>query len=628
MPDGDDAWVARRTMQVATTTPPLIGQESTASDEPLETGLSHLGPTSYYVMAGPYALGGWSPVGIVIGASLVVGGAMVAVAWLATRVAGDRGTLAAGLVLAGLTARLGQEWLVRPTSSVLAVMPLFAALVGLWAFLRRDRAGFVVAIAFGSFAIQTSLVVLPLAGVVVGASLVVAIARFVRAREAPWAGRSWILLVLVAVTWIPPLIDQVTREPGNLADFVNYLYADAANAAREGKRTAALGLGPASATIIDAITNPLGVGDRGLDGAGVWLLQLDQLGLAAPVAFATAVVLAVWWTVRRKRAALATLFAVAAGASVASVLSFSRRPTETLFNSTYFVLWIQAVAALWWLGIALAGVDWAFVVVKRRGARSPSSGVWRPVLVTVPVLVVTAGVVVAAALPRIPRTEADRVRELSSQVRAVLPVDGTYEVEGKGLVAWVSTSKGIGTDLIAHGYDMRFTEWGGMVDEQLRQAEPGMDQIFVVAQENDQIVEVDRSDPSLLGAFRDREAQILVWFIPGGRYAGLCEQIASARANYRTGPLVVDGRVEDPSRLAELLGSVNLDEMARDDGDDVYLQAVEYLREVRRSALPALQQLPRGTPIDELGLEPAVLASIVTILDVHAEQCQVGPGET
>lgn len=633
VPDGDDAWVARRTMQVVSSSPPLIGQESTASDEPTESGLSHLGPASYYVMAGPYALAGWSPIGITIGASLVVAGAILAAVWLASRVAGDRGTLAAGIVIAALAIRLGQEWLVRPTSSVLAVMPLFAAIVGLWAYLRRDRMGFVVAIAFGSFAIQTSLVVLPLASVVVLAALTVAAVRLGRSREVPWVGWSWIVLVLVAVSWIPPLIDQFTRSPGNLADLLQYLYSDTSGASRRGKVTEALGFGPALATVIDAVTNPWGLGGRQLRGGGVWLLEPGQLGMVAPGIFAAALAASLWWAVRRQRTVILVLLGVALGTTAAAVLAFSRRPTATLFNSTYFVLWIQAVAATWWLAIVLCGVDAAVVAARRRQARAPRRAKGRKEAGIRPVLVYRAGlgliavlVVIAAAQP-IPRDESDRVRTLSEQVRANLP-DGTYEVEGKGLVAWVSTAKGLGTDLLAHGYDVRFTEWGGMVDEQARQAEPGMAQIFVVAQEGGQITDIDTSDPSLLATYQGDGIQIQVWYVPGGDYANLCESIAIARSSYVPGPLIDGDVVVAPDRVADLLGGVDLDQLARDAGDRAHLDAVALLQAQRGPALAALEAVEPGSPVADLQIDPAVLAAIGTVFATYQRECLVAPSAT
>ena len=61
LPDGDDASIARRTQQVFTTDPPLIGHESTADVPVQDQTPNHPGPIGYYVMAIPYAVSGWSP---------------------------------------------------------------------------------------------------------------------------------------------------------------------------------------------------------------------------------------------------------------------------------------------------------------------------------------------------------------------------------------------------------------------------------------------------------------------------------------------------------------------------------------------------------------------------------------
>lgn len=630
VPDGDDAWVARRTMQVVSTQPPLIGQESTASDMPLDAGLSHLGPASYYIMAVPYALTGWSPVGLSIGAGLIVGAASIAIIVLAQRNAGDRGTVAAGIVVAGLAARLGQEWFVRPTSSALAVVPLAACLVGLWAYLRRDRMGLLVTLVFGSFAMQTSLVVLPLAASVILAALVVVVVRRVRTGSFPVAGWGWLVVGAVGATWIPPLIDQFTRSPGNLADFFDYLYSDASGRERTGKVTSALGAGPALATVVDAIANPLGLGGRRIQGQGIWVVTQDQLGLIAPAAFGALVALSVWWAASRRRISALVLFALAAATTVAAIAFFSRRPAATLFNPLYFVLWIQAVAVAWWLAIVLCGVD--AMSVAARSIRTPGLTpperrarlAVRQRSVFTGCLVVMAGLVGLGSFQPIPRAEAARVRTLSAQLRDVLPA-GTYEVEGKGLVAWVSTAKGIGTDLIAHGYDMRFTEFGGMVDERQRRATRGGDQIFVVAREGGDIAPADRGDLSLIAEFQDDEAQILVFFVPGGDYASLCEQISIVRSSPISGVVDGDGTIMDPSGLARLLGSFKLDQLADDVGDERYLAAVEQLRATREDSLFALESTEPGTPGDDLFVAPETIEAIVTIFGTYGERCQVAP---
>lgn len=627
VPDGDDAWVARRTMQVVSTSPPLIGQESTASDEPTESGLNHPGPVSYYVMAVPYALSGWSPVGLIIGAGFIVAVSMAAAVAMGHVVLGTRGVLGVGFALALLSVRLGQEWLVRPTSSALVVLPLGAGMLGLWAYLRGNRSGFFVALGLGTFAMQTSLVVLPMSGSLVAATVIAAIVFWVRERRKPMAGWEWLFAGAIFLVWIPPLIDQFTRHPGNLADLIHYLYSDASGNKRTGKVTEALGLGPSAATVLDGISNPFGWGGRRISGAAVWLVTPDKLGLVGPLLFAAFVAATVAYAWIRRRKAILALLGVAAVATALAIFSFARRPTETLFNSTYFVLWIQAVGLAWWSAIGIAAADAAVAWARDRRGRPPAGTKaaarqhkrLRTVQWSGVAVIVVLAAVASTASPSNTEVEAARVRALSAQVRQNLPPSaGAFEVEGKGFVAWLSTGKGLGTDLIAHGYDARFTEWGGMVDEQLRQAEPRMPQVFVIAQEQGAMTEVPE-DPAVLGSYRDDEVQLIALWVPGGDYANLCEQGTGLRAS--TDGLVLDETVAASAEgLSEVLAQISLTSIGKDRNPEVRAAAKDLAQ--RRDGVIA--QLQSGE-LDLGAIEPEVIEDVKVLLQGYFEHCLVAP---
>lgn len=627
VPDGDDAWVARRTMQVVSTSPPLVGQESTASDEPTESGLNHPGPISYYIMAVPYAVSGWSPIGLIIGAGLIVGGSMVLAVAMGWSVMHERGALGVGVALALISVRLGQEWLVRPTSSALVAVPLGAGLLGLWAYLRGSRAGFFVALGLGTFAMQTSLVVLPLAGGLVAATLIAAVLTWRQTGRGPVSGWWWLFVGGVVVVWIPPLIDQFTRQPGNLGDLFHYLWSDASGNKRTGKVTEALGLGPAAATVVDGIANPFGFNDRRIRGASVWLMTPGTLGLVAPMVFAALAAATAWWAVVRARVGLKALLGVAVGATVFAVFAFARRPTTTLFNSTYFVLWIQAVALLWWSAIAIAAVDAGLYRARDRrgtppeGSKAAARLRGRQLVVERSALAVTAVLALYACWGPVPDQEARRVRALSSEVRTNLP-SGTYEVEGKGFVAWLSTAKGLGADLIAHGYDIRFTEWGGMVDEQARRADPLTPQVFVVARERGTFVEVP-DDPSVLGSYEDEEVQLIAIYVPGGAFANLCEQVAGFRAG-ANGGLMTGGDL-GVDAISALLGQVDLAEIATDQ-DPAVSAAARDLESQRSALLEQLAGIQDGS-LDGSTLDLGIAADVQTLIDAYGTHCAVAPPE-
>ena len=531
-----------------------------------------------------------------------------------------------GAALALISVRLGQEWLVRPTSSALVAIPLGAGLLGFWAYLRGSRSGFFVAVGLGVFAMQTSLVVLPMSGALVAATLVLAVVKWIRTRELPMAGWSWLFLGAFVLVWIPPLIDQFTRDPGNLADLLHYLWSDASGNERTGKVTEALGLGPSAATVIDGIANPFGFDDRQITGSSVWLVTPETLGLVAPFAFFVLAAAASAWTIVRRRRALGALLAVAAGATVLAIVAFARRPAETLFNPTYFVLWIQGVGLLWWSAIGIAAVDAAYYWVRdRRGDPPPGTKAAarlhrRQLVVQRSAVAVIAVIVAVAVMGSVPETEATRVRSLSNQVREALP-PGTYEVEGKGFVAWLSTSKGLGADLIAHGYDIRFTEWGGMVDEAQRRAGPRMPQIFVVAREGGSIADFP-DDPTVLATFQDEEVQLIALYVPGGDFANLCEQVTGFRAGIN-GQTIDASVLADSTSIRQVLDTANLTKIA-EDRDPAVRAAAKRLDEQKDVLVAQLESLNAGST-DVSGLDPEMILDLQVLLDAYLDNCAIGP---
>jgi hypothetical protein len=258
------------------------------------------------------------------------------------------------------------------------------------------------------------------------------------------------------------------------------------------------------------------------------------------------------------------------------------------------------VGLLWWSAIGIAAVDAGFQWARDRrgdppaGTKAAARQRHRRLRVQRVALVVTALLAVYAASGTVPDREAKRVTALSAQVREKL-APGTYEVEGKGFVAWLSTSKGLGTDLIAHGYDIRFTEWGGMVDEQQRRAGPGTPQVFVIAREGGAISDVS-DDPTVLGSYQDDQVQLIAVYVPGGDYANLCEQVTAYR-----------------------VGAINLDEIAKD-RDPAVRAAAEDLAG-RRGLLTALSE---GT-LEEAALDPALVADVQVLVRAYGDHCAVAP---
>lgn len=615
VPEGDDAWVGRRTMQVFSTDPPLIGQESTADDTMSDQGLSHPGPLAYYVMAVPYAVSGWSPVGLVLGAALIVALGAAAAVVAGWRAAGARGLVAAGIAVVLLELRLGPEWLVRPTSSVSVALPLLAALLGLWAYLRGDRLALAITVVAATYCLQTSLVVLPLASSILLAALGVALWRRRARGEAAWTRAGVAVGAAVALVWLLPVLDQLLGV-GNLAGLGHYLLAAAGLAEREGTTAGALGLGPAVATFIAFALSMPRLDGRTFEGPAVWLVRLDQLALAQVALGAAAVGLAVAWCRRQRRAELGTLLVVAAAAAVISVIAFSRRPTDSLVTQTYFVVWVQAVAATLWAALALAALEAGSWATHRQRVRQGGRA-RRPRGALPPALAAGLGVVavgaLAASIGPVARDDAAQITELSAEVRADLPL-GTYKVVADGPVPFTSTAKGLGLDLLAHGYDIRFDEWGGMVDEPQRRGDREVDHLVVTSEYP------DLPDVVMLARSRSAEVDLQVHLVPGGPDLPFCLEVGGivrglvARADAGSA-----WRVDDAIVAIDAIDAGRLRTTAR---DPRIREASAAFEQQRPSALATLRALPPDGDAEAVELAPEFTGSLQAIVLLFDELCR------
>lgn len=525
VPDGDEAWFARRVMQVGTTAPPMIGMASTASEQPTR-GTNHPGPVELYLVAGPYAISGWSPVGLAIGTGLIVAVALAAAVVMAWRIAGDRGAVAVGLGLAMMSTRVSQEWLVRPNNAVLAIFPLFAAMVGLWAYLRRDRAGLAVALLAASFCLQTSLGVLPAAGAVVaGCGATWIWHRRQGVRGAPLGRGGRVVAVAIGVMWLPPILEMVVRAPGNLTDVGHFLLSQVGLVTRETAYTSVLGLGPAMASMIQFLTGVPGLDGHDFESNIVPLITVGDLALLPTVIGVSILGVSAAWAFRRGSPALRSLWILTGPALLVTTVALSRKPTDELLTQPYFVTWTQPSVALVWTAVALSALEAAHLWSRRAGAAPRGRRLAVAPSVAVGILLV-ALFAVSAASGGINRTDSRRVSSLSAQVRERVP-KGTYLMWEEGFVPWNSTAKGLGADLIAHGYDIRFREWGGMIDEPRREGDDTMAKLLVTSElagDNGVDVVARTEEPDLL---------LLVRLIPGGADNAWCEEMGAIAARAR-----------------------------------------------------------------------------------------------
>jgi len=610
IPDGDDALVARRTMQVWSTAPPLIGQESTA-DVPYEDQTpNHPGPVAYYLMAIPYGLSGWSPIGLIAGAAFIGLAGLATCLMLAERTAGRRGLVAVGLGLALISVRLGQNWLVRPLNAEMIVFPLVATLLGVWAYLRRDRVGLAVVFIVGSFCLQVTLETLPLVGVSLAVCIGVAgFRRWVRHERVPRTRVWWATIGALGLMWFPPLLETVVRWPGNLLILGHYLLGQTGLIHYASVKGGGLGLGPAVGSVVTYATSLPGIDNRDFTRDIEVLVRISQISVIPLAIGLTAVALVINWAVTRGSAALRSLLLVVAGSTVVAFVGLAKRPERALETQTYFVIWVQSVVSLAWMAAALAVLEFGLHVVRRFEV-DPTSRVRRAPITAGLVVIAVLAVLVAPRGEPVARQNAREDTALSAQIRANVP-RGTYLIIGDGFTPWISTAKGVGTDLLAHGYDIRSIDSNEMEDEPRRTGTDQMDRLIVT----DQLPDV--AGPDLVARLHEPNATFLVRLVPGGPDTNWCADIGAL--DYRIRKVTGASRDQDPlapvttpEMWAKVLAQVKPAEFARARPGSVQSDAGTI---VALDLAPTIERLRSGAATAPSASQVQALNTMLTTFD-------------
>ena len=275
--------------------------------------------------------------------------AMIVVAVLAaTRAAGPR----AGAVVAAMTAlyiqATGMTYWTNLWAGYAFTWPLLALIVVAALAMSERDAGWAVAAAvlLGTILVQTDVsTAVPVAaiGLVAFAVRIVRYGprRFLSERRTPPVA-SIVVLAVVVLAWVPPLIEQLTRDPGNLTLLVRYVRQGAGGYPL---RTATAAVG-AALTVLPAggrwVLHPQAQADL---GSGPWWAIL--VTVAALVLGAAATVVA-WW---RGRGFAGDLALVSTVTVVAGVVSVSRINGPLNF---YLLTWITVIPVAGLTAVVLA----------------------------------------------------------------------------------------------------------------------------------------------------------------------------------------------------------------------------------------------------------------------------------
>ncbi|HWD51153.1 MAG TPA: hypothetical protein VG412_02035 [Acidimicrobiales bacterium] len=208
-------------------------------------GWSHPGPALFYLQAPVYSLSNTNPRSLFVGSLLINGICIVIALAVVRRFAGEWSALWAAAVVGVTLLALGAnaiETFWNPYLEAAAVLLVMVLTAGAIAGSGLSVIGVAVV---GSYVVQTDVGTVPIVGVMAVASVIGYFTQLlVRRRHRRRRGRHRIPpapvvaaavgVVVLAVAWIPPLVQQIRGHPGNLSALYDFFTHPTATAAKYG----------------------------------------------------------------------------------------------------------------------------------------------------------------------------------------------------------------------------------------------------------------------------------------------------------------------------------------------------------------------------------------------------------
>jgi hypothetical protein len=209
-------------------------------------GWSHPGPIIFYLLAIPYRLTGSSSVGLQLGALIINGAAIVGMALVARRRGGTPLLLCTLLGVGLLVRTLGPDFVRDPWVCYVTVIPFGLMVLLSWAMACGETWALPVGAALTSYLVQSHVEYLALAFplLVWGAVCLVWLAVRRKRSGGAMAGpepravvRAGVIsVVITAVLWVPPVIDELINNPGNLSQMKRWIQTGTAHTLGQGFR--------------------------------------------------------------------------------------------------------------------------------------------------------------------------------------------------------------------------------------------------------------------------------------------------------------------------------------------------------------------------------------------------------
>jgi hypothetical protein len=217
----DLAMTELRIRDVGSRYTPLIGLPGRIGTFP-DQG-SHPGPLSFWLLAPGYRVFGSSAWAMEV-ATVSLQLAWISVAlWIGQRRLGHLGLATVAALLAILIRGYGLTVLVQPWNPYLPLLAWAVVLLALWSVLVGDHMMIVPLTIAATFAAQTHIPYLVMAGSLGVVAVVVVAVRAWRAQDRrPFVAPLVWSAGLFAVLWIGAAVDQVRHDPGNIRRLIDY----------------------------------------------------------------------------------------------------------------------------------------------------------------------------------------------------------------------------------------------------------------------------------------------------------------------------------------------------------------------------------------------------------------------
>jgi len=419
---------------------PLVGLPGRIGQSIQEQG-SHPGPWSFYLVAPFYRLSGSRAWGMEL-ASCVINAAVacliVALGW---RRWGVRGAAVFAAIAAIAVRGYGPNVLTHPWNPYFPVLLWLAALLAAWLVLAGDHWPAVAVVVLTSIAAQTHVPYLVNA-VILDVVVLGVLAWRVRggARAAPLGAAVGV----GAVLWLPPLLEQLFRSPGNIGKLIRHFTTE--------QPEPAIGVGAAGRLVV-----------QHLDWFGLTFdlvrrkdAFVHRAGLAGDpaqgVSIGGLIVLAAWvasvgWAWRRRHRTLMALHAVIATTLFAGFASSTRIFGKVWY---YLTLWMAATSLL----VLVAVLATAWLVLTERAA-VPAVTRRLDLAAAVAVGLATLGSIVAAVGQEPPEQgQGAAVGDIMPRLTAALDGDARYVVFWQESVVPGSQGYAVLSELERHGFQV------------------------------------------------------------------------------------------------------------------------------------------------------------------------------